>query len=349
MDDVMMPTLSLSASQLARNVAAVREHIAPSAVMLAMKDDAYGHGIDWTLGALAQDAALVRFGSFDVDTGLRIRAIRPDARVFAWTTSDDEEIGAALDARLELGIGSSEYLRRVVSIARATGRSAAVHLKIDTGLHRNGVRPEDWAAFVADAAAAQRKGILTVIGVWSHLAEASDAEDDEAAAVFARALDEARRQGITPEDTHLTASAASWWRPELRGTVSRIGAFGYGIRSADGPEIPGVRPVASLRAPVLGVHGDAVEVGIGGVHGLPSTLVGASVGTPQGARPITAIDDIRMSVATWAGAAIGDSVTVFGPGDQGEFDATALAERIDTVGEEIITRLTPAVKRVATR
>ena len=342
------PVLELSASRLQQNVAAVRAHIAPSTLMFAMKDDAYGHGIEWTLDSLAQDSALDRFGSFDVDTGLRIRERRPDARVFAWTTSDDAEIAAALDAGLELGIGTAEYLGRVIALARTRGRVAVVHLKIDTGLHRNGVRPEEWPAFVAGAAEAHRAGVLSVVGIWSHLAEASDAEDDDAADEFRTALDVLRDAGIDPQDTHLTASAASWWRPELRGSVSRIGAFCYGIRSADGPEIPGILPVATLRAFVTNVRDDVVEIGIGALHGIPSVLGGAPVGTPAGARPIREIGDVRTTVERWESAAPGDMVSIFGAGTRGEQDATALAERIETVGEEILTRLTSKVRRVPT-
>lgn len=350
MDSLTTPTLEVSASRLVQNVAAVRAQIAPSAVMLAMKDDAYGHGVERILDALsAAGAAPTRFGSYDIDTGMRIRARLAGARVFAWATSSDDEIVRGLGAGLELGIGSAEYLRRVIAIAGSTGTTADVHLKIDTGLHRNGVRPEHWSAFVAEAAAAQRAGLLRVVGIWSHLAEASDAEDDEAAAVFRTALDVLRAEGIEPEDIHLTASAASWWRPELRGTVSRIGAFCYGIRSADGPEIPGTRPIATLRARVLEVHRDRAEIGIGALHGLPSTLAGAPVGTPAGVRAISEIGQTRSMVDVWPGAARGDVVNLFGPGDQRESDATALAERIDTVGEEIVTRLTPEVRRVATR
>ncbi len=58
------------------------------------------------------------------------------------------------------------------------------------------------------------------------------------------------------------------------------------------------------------------------------------------------IDATSTLVRNWSGARVGDTVTVFGPGEQGESDATTLAERIDTVGEEIITRLTSAVRRV---
>ncbi len=349
MDPLTTPVLELSASQLVRNVAAVRARIAPSALMLAMKDDAYGHGVEWVVDALETDASPTRFGGYDVDTGARIRARRADARVFAWATSTEDEVVRGLEAGLELGVGSEDYLQRVIAAARATGRRADVHLKIDTGLHRSGVRPENWPAFVAQAAEAQHADLVRVVGVWSHLAEASDAEDDEAATEFRRALAELRRQGIDPQDVHLTASAASWWRPELRGTVSRIGAFCYGIRSADGPDIPGVAPVATLRARVVDVRGDGVEVGIGALHGLPSIIAGASAGTPAGPRRMIAIGDTRTTVESWSGVARGDTVNLFGPGTQGESDATALAERIDTVGEEIVTRLTSAVKRVATR
>ncbi|WP_260980500.1 alanine racemase [Microbacterium paludicola] len=349
MDGLMTPVLELSAERLARNVEAVRRRIAPSVLMLAMKDDAYGHGVEWVLDALSADPALDRFGSFDVETGERVRARRPHARVFAWATSTDEEIARALDAGLELGIGDEDYLRRVLAVARDRERTAAVHLKIDTGLHRNGVRPERWPAFVAAVDGAQRAGLLRVVGLWSHLAEASDAEDDAAAGVFRHALEVLRAAGIDPADTHLTASAASWWRPELRASVCRIGAFCYGIRSADGPDIPGIGPVATLSAPVIDARADTVDVGIGALHGFPSNLVGAPVGTPAGPRAIRAIGDTRMTVDAWSGASRGDAVTIFGPGDHGEPDATALAERIDTVGEEIVTRLTPAVRRIATR
>ena len=224
--------------------------------------------------------------------------------------------------------------------------TARVHLKIDTGLHRNGVRPEDWAGFVTEARAAEQRGALAVVGVWSHLAESSDDEDDDASVTFQAAVQSLLDAGGAPEVLHLTASAASWWRPELRGSLSRIGAFCYGIRSADGPRIPGVHPAAELRAEVLSVRDGLAEIGIGAFDGLPSTVAGADIGTPAGARRLREIGAMTSLVNSWPGAAEGDHITVFGRGSRGELDATALAERIDTVGEEILLRLTPRVTRV---
>ncbi|MBT2493991.1 alanine racemase [Microbacterium sp. ISL-59] len=340
------PELRISSSVFRTNIEAVRTRIAPSALMLVLKDDAYGHGLAWAVETAVQ-AGVDRFGSYDITGGLSVRRVAGgDARIFAWATSTDAEVDDALLQQIDLGVGTTDYLRRIITRADALGVRARVHLKIDTGLHRNGILPEDWAATVADARAAERAGLLELDGVWSHIAEASDEEDDDAQAVFLDAVRVVGESGPVPASLHLTASAASWWRPEMRGTVSRIGAFCYGIRSADGPELPGVRPVASLVATVVDVvDGDAV-ISIGSFDGFPSTLRGVDVGTPDGARNLTAVGQTTSVVAGWPGLRVGDEVTLFGAGDRGESSATTLAERIDTVGEEILTRLTARVRRV---
>src|SRR5690606_14625212 len=158
------------------------------------------------------------------------------------------------------------------------------------------------------------------------------------------AVSRLKEAGGAPEVLHLTASAAAWWRPNLRGTMSRVGAFCYGIRSADGPTLDGLTLISRLVATVDSVDGDRVRVGVGAFHGLPSILRGAEVATPGGLRPILSIHGDATLVAGWDGARVGDRVIVFGPGADGEADATSLAERIGTVGEEILTRLTPTVR-----
>lgn len=342
------PVLEISTSRFTSNIRAVRERIAPSALMVVLKDDAYGHGLGWAVEA-ARDAGVEWYGAYDVASGIETRRALGDAgRILAWVTSTDDEIDEALDARIDLGVGSAEYLGRIIARARHLGVPARVHLKIDTGLHRNGLLPSEWTDTLVDVRAAEAAHEIELVGIWSHLAEASDAEDDEAQRLFLEAVRAAEETGATPEALHLTASAASWWRPELRGTVSRIGAFCYGIRSADGPDLDGVAPIARLGADVVEVVGGDAVIGIGAFDGIPSSLAGADVGTPDGPREVRRIDATTSVVAGWPGVAVGDRVWVFGPGEHGESSATTLAERIDTVGEEILTRLTSRVRRVIT-
>jgi alanine racemase len=322
----------------------LRERIAPAQYMLVVKNDAYAHGVDRIVGEAAAHG-VTWFGTFDVVMGVRARAAAgPSPRIFAWVTVGSSEVSTALDADLELGIGDPDYLERVAAVS--AGRRARVHLKIDTGLHRNGVRPEHWGAFVCRAAELQAAGDIRVVGIWSHIAETSDADDDISRDEFLDAVRVARQAGLQPEVLHLAASAAGLARPEFRHDLVRFGAFSYGIRSTGGVDIPGIVPIASLVAPVARVGDGSVEVAYGSLDGLPSTLAGrVDVGTPGGARRLLAVGATSLTVAAWPGARVGDEVVVFGPGESGEGSVTTLAEAIGTVGEEIMVRVSPRVPR----
>ncbi|WP_439593831.1 alanine racemase [Microbacterium sp.] len=340
----MSPVLRVDLDAFAANLARIRARVEPAQHMLVVKDDAYGHGLEQIVRRAWREG--VRwFGAFDVRTGAEVRrVVGADARVFVWIAASDAELLAALDLDLDIGVGDIALLDDVARLA--SGARARVHLKIDTGLHRNGIRPEEWDAATRRAAEYEASGAIVVEGIWSHLAEASDEEDDAAAAVFAAAVETARGAGLDPRLRHLAASAASFERPTFRGDLVRVGAFAYGIRPAGGPgeDDLGIRRIASLVAPVVAVEADRVRVAIGSVHGLPSTLAGSvSVGTPVGLRPLIHIGALESAVGAWREALPGDEIVVYG---EGAASATDLAEQIGTIGEEIAVRVSPLVERV---
>ncbi len=330
----------------ARNLHTIRERVAPAEHMLVVKDDAYRHGVaEIVQRAVAEGVTWI--GALDVVTGTAVRrAAGGDVRVFAWMIADADDVADALAADLDLGVGTAALLDDVAAVARRDGRVARVHLKIDTGLHRNGVRPEQWPDFVGRAAELERAGLIVVIGIWSHIAEASDAEDDAARAAFDAAVVEARAAGLAPTKLHLAASAAAFARAEFRYDMVRIGAFAYGIRSTDGPSDDelGISPIGALRAQVVALAPDDAVIGVGSAHGLLSSVKGAlHVATPVGRAVVTEIGTEILRVRRWDGAAVGDVVTVFGA--DGADSATDVAERIDTIGEELVLRLSPEIPR----
>jgi len=340
------PVLRIDLDDFAANITVVRARVAPAQFMLVVKDDAYGHGIERIVRRAAAEG--VRwFGSFDVREAIRARsAAGPDARIFSWLTVGRTEIAEALSADIDLGVGDAGFLEDIAAVAVAVGARARLHLKIDTGLHRNGIRPEDWPEVLERARALEHEGVVRIVGVWSHIAEASDREDDDARTLFDDAVTAAEAAGFTLEVRHLAASAASFARPEFRYDLVRVGAFCYGVRSAGGPGEAdlGIRPIAALSAPVTHVSEHAVTLGVGSLHGLPSTLARrADLATGRGRVSVQHVDRGHTEVAAWPHAAIGDEVTVFGPGAA---SATDLAETIGTVGEEILVRVSPLVPRV---
>lgn len=337
------PRLIVDLDVLARNLRTVRERVAPARHMLVVKDDAYGHG----LGPVVRRAhaeGVSWFGAFDVDSAETVRAVAgPDVRIFTWLAVGADEIARARGLDLDIGIGDADLLEEVA--ASPAAGAAQVHLKVDSGLHRNGVRPERWNGFVTRAAQLQRDGRITVEGVWSHIAEASDAEDDDAREIFETAVREAEIAGLHPRLRHLSASAASFARPEFRCDLVRVGAFAYGIRPAGGPSDAdlGLAQVARLTAPIVAVDGDRVKIAVGSSDGLPSSLAGRMTVVADGrSHLVERIGLHSIDVRSWDGARRGAEVTVWGSPAPG---VTDVAEKIGTIGEEIAVRLARRVPR----
>jgi alanine racemase len=332
-----------------RNVAALRARVSPAQLMLVVKNDAYGHGLEPIVTrALANGVEWV--GCLDLGTALAVRGFAGDApRLFAWLLSPDEDLAAGIRAGVDLGVGSAPVLEAVAATAAALGLVPRVHLKIDTGLNRNGVRREAWPEFVDRAAVLEAEGRIAVEGIWSHISEASKAEDDLARARFDEAVDQARVGGLRPRLRHLAASAAGTLRPEFDYDLVRIGAFTYGIAPAGGPYADelGVTPIASLHAPVVAVEGGQAFIAVGAWHGLPSSAAGRVTVTVRGAaRPVIRIDAEHLVIAaTDAALDVGEEAVVFGDGSEHSTTSTHWAEAIGTIGEELHTRLDAGIPR----
>ncbi|PVE65361.1 alanine racemase [Microbacterium testaceum] len=329
----------------ARNLHRVRAAVAPAAHMLVVKDDAYAHGLD-AIVRRARIEGVEWFGAFDVATGEAVRAAAgPEARIFVWLIGGADDLAAGIAADLDLGIGDAALLDDLAGLTLA--RPARVHLKIDTGLHRNGIRPEQWDDALARTRSLVDDGRALLEGIWSHISEASDADDDDARSVFLAAREAARAAGLPPRFSHLAASAAGFARGEFREDIVRVGAYSYGIRPSGGPgeEELGIEPIATLHATVAAVDPAGVHLRLGSLHGLPSSLAGRfDVATASGPRRVEVIEPTAVTVAPWDGAAPGDEVAVFGR--DALYSATDLAELVDTIGEEVALRVSPVIERV---
>jgi alanine racemase len=331
-----------------RNLRLVRRRVAPAEVMAVVKNDAYGHGIDAVVTAAVDEG--VRFvGVLDAPVGVELRAagLPRSVRLFAWLFAPDEDYAAAAAAGVELGVSSVDQLDRIVSSssAGASGAIPRVHAKIDTGLGRAGARPEDWPTLVAAIDAEADAGHVEFAGLWTHIAEASEAEDSASIAAFESAALEVsprRRESLV---RHLAASAASYDRADSRFDLVRVGAFGYGIAPGGGvaPSSLGLTPVMSLRARVVDRAGDSAVLAIGAADGLPDSARGLHAAV-AGRR--VAID-IGLTETLVADPSLepGDVVTLLGREDRGEPTLQEWADGLGTIGEEIVVRLSPRIER----
>ena len=339
------------------NLVTLKDRLAPSELMAVVKDDAYGHGIDQIVAA-ARQAGIVAFAVLDLETGIRLRrdGHLDRERAFAWLCDEGDEFAEGIRCDIELGVSHIAVLDAIA--AAVTDKPARVHLKIDSGLHRNGASLDQWPALLLRARHWSDQGRCVVVGIWTHIGEASEADDAASRVIFDEAIAQARGAGFNDIVCHLAASAASFDRPEFRYDMARVGGFTYGIGPGDGvgPADLGLSAVMSAHARVLGTHSfGSREVAVldgGYVHGLPAwhSLAEPSEndGLPRsgfdvllnGQRcPIVQVNAYETLVATTMPANAGDTAVLFGSHLRGEPVLQEWADAIGTVGEEIVVRM----------
>jgi alanine racemase len=351
------------------NVAALAAQVRPAQVMAVVKADAYGHGaVPVARAALAGGASWL--GVADIDEALGLRDAGIEGPILAWLHDPGASFAPAILRDVDLGVSSPAQLQAIADAAASVGRPAAVHLKIDSGLSRNGVAPDEWGAAVAAASAHERAGVLRVRGVFSHLANTSPAEDARQVAAFEAALAEASAAGLSPELRHIASTAAAIRMPSARFDLVRLGIGSYGIPPfGDGTTAAdlGLRPAMTLRARVAAVR--RVEAGAGASYGhiwragrattLALVPLGYADGVPRQAsnraevwlagarRPVVgriAMDQFLVDVGD-DDVQVGDEVVLFGDPLTGAPSADDWGDAADTIGYEIVTRIGARVPR----
>ncbi len=349
---------------IAANTAVLRERVGRS-LMAVVKADGYGHGLLPAARAVLAGGADC-LGVAVLDEALALRAAGITAPVLSWLHGPGTDYAAALAADVEVSVNAGWGLDEVVAAARATGRTARVHLKADTGLSRGGATPAEWPALVDAAARAQADGDIAVVGLWSHMAYADAPTHPTIGAqvrVFEEAVDLARRAGLTDARLHLANSAATVALPGTWYDMVRPGVALYGLDPLGGPDptAHGLRPAMTVRASIALTK--RVPAGVGVSYGhtyFPQTEttlalvpVGYADGVPRAAgnaAPVLAggaqrtiagrvcMDQFVLDVGD-AAVGAGDEVVLWGPGDRGEPTAQQWADAVDTIHYELVTRI----------
>ncbi|TFV52600.1 alanine racemase [Geodermatophilus sp. DF01-2] len=348
---------------IATNTAVLRERVGRP-LMAVVKADGYGHGmVPAARAALAGGADAL--GVAVLEEALALRAAGITAPVLAWLHTPGTDHAAALTADVEVSVNAEWALAEVVAAARATGRTARVHLFADTGLSREGATEADWPGLAAAAARAQADGDVAVVGLWSHMAYADAPTHPTIGAqvrVFEEAVAIARAAGLIDARLHLANSAATIALPSTWYDMVRPGVAVYGLDPLGGdPAGHGLRPAMTVRAAAALTKRVPAGVGVSYGHTYfperETTLllvpVGYADGVPRAAgnrAPVLAagahrtiagrvcMDQFVLDVGD-AEVRAGDEVVLWGPGDRGEPTAQDWADAVDTIHYELVTRI----------
>ncbi|HEX6353164.1 alanine racemase [Actinophytocola sp.] len=342
-----------------------------AAVMAVVKADGFGHGAVPVANAVLS-AGATWLGVTTCAEAVHLRESGLTAPILSWMHSPFEDFGPALLAGVDLSVSSVDHLRAVAASAETLGVTAAVHLKADTGLHRNGARVTEWPELVRAARASEKAGHVHVRGMWSHLISGTDPAGTSVLTqirLFDEAVALARHAGLRPELRHLANSVATLAAPDTHYELVRPGIGLYGVEP-DPRRVHGLRGAMTLSARLIMVKRVPAGSGVSYEHdyvtGHDSTLglvpLGYADGLPWAAAkqaevwfagrryPVAgriAMDQFVVDLGD-APARTGDEVVLFGPGDQGEPTVAEWAGWAGTVPHEIVTGVGPRVRRCYT-
>jgi alanine racemase len=357
------------------NVDVLRAAAHGAAVMAVVKADGYGHGAV-PVATAALEAGASWLGVCTLEEAAALRAAGITAPLLSWLHLPDDDFADAVATGVDLSVSSLAHLTAVLDGARRAGRPARLHLKIDTGLSRNGAQPADWGDLLDEAAKAVADGLAHVVAVWSHLAHADTPEHpmlDRQAAGLTVAWNAARERGLSPI-RHLANSAATLTRPDLHFDLVRPGIAVYGLDPLERPsaargtgaggvgEQSGLRPAMTLRARVALVKRVSAGAGVSYGHEwstprdttLALLPVGYADGVPRRLgrggrmrvllggvlRPVVGrvcMDQIMVDCGDGPAVREGDTAVLFGPGDEGEPTAQDWADELGTIHYEVVT------------
>ena len=355
------------------NVRVLREASAPTGVWAVVKADGYGHG------AVAVAEAAVRAGAAGlcvalVAEGVALRVAGLDAPILVLSEQPVSQIDDMLTHRLTPTVYTPGFVQALGARAAARNTVVAAHVKLDTGMQRVGARSDDLAALVR----ALGESSVPVQGVFTHLASA----DEPGAAAnalqldrFDRALAELRRAGIDPEVQHAANSAGALGLPGARRSFVRCGIAMYGISPGPGVDhlCGDLRPAMTLAARVSYVKrvdpGSSISYGgrhrfdrattvatvpVGYADGVPRRLgtlpdrSGAEVLIGDRRHPIVGVvtmDQLMVDVGD-DDVSVGDEVVLIGARGPDRIRAEHWAERLGTIGYEVVCGITARVPRI---
>jgi len=350
-----MRNISVDLGAIRSNYQALKILCAPAQVMAVVKADAYGHGmmeIAKTLEQIGVDA----LGVADFSEALQLRRAGVETRLMCWLLGSEVDYQAAVDLKIELGISTFEQLEQVKP--RTT-----LHIKVDTGLGRNGFSPLDWEELFERLA-----GNDDVYGVFSHLSNTSEQEDQLQRQQFEAALEIAAKHGVSFRERHLAATAGALSYPEFHYDMVRCGIGVYGLNPFEDRELElAMTPAMRVSAELINVKRVAAGQGVsygyryrttkptnlglvpfGYAEGMPRVSEGHHVLIAGKTYPVVgrvAMDQFVVDLGDDK-PAIGSEAVIFGNAASGEPTAEELGASSGSINYEVVTRIGGRANRV---
>ncbi|MGV8082208.1 MAG: alanine racemase [Coriobacteriia bacterium] len=358
---------------IAHNVRELKARTEPGTHFMAVvKADGYGHGA-LQVARAALGAGADRLGVATIDEAIELRSAGVKAPMQLLGEPPITAISELLAHDIIPTVTTGEFARALSSKAIASGKKVKLHLKVDTGMNRIGVRPEDVAEYASWLTMAEG---LELEGTFTHLACADIPGDWEVRRQLERfddALSTMRTEGLDPGIVHAAASAGTILWPEAHYDMVRCGISIYGLHP--GPSTYGhidLKPARSVRARLTLVKrigiGEGVSYGLTWTAPAPSTVATLPLGYADGIHRVLSnqmevlvggvrcrqigrvcMDQLMVELPRGMTAEVGDEAVLVGKQGSEEILLDELAEKAGTINYELSCGLGARLERVYKR
>jgi len=241
--------------RLRHNVQRVRRHLPPAVRLLAVvKDEAYGHGA-LDVARVAVEEGAWGFGLSNLEEAMALRDAGITAPLLLFGQRQEPELEWCVAHDLTVCVNEPHTVCALARVAAEFEKKVPVHVKINTGMSRYGVRWDEALPLVAQVAAEKS---LSLAGVMTHFAQSDEADKTFAHVQFARfqeVLSAIERQGLAVPLRHACNSGGVLDLPAAHLDMVRPGILLYGVFPSTGCRpLPGIEPVMSVKAKIAAVQ-----------------------------------------------------------------------------------------------
>ncbi len=368
--DVRRPThAEIDLDQITENYRAIDAAVGEARMMPVLKANAYGHGLV-EIARHLETLGPAMFGVAFLEEGILLRSQGITTPILVMGGLDNAQIPHFLKHDLTITASSTFKLREIDRVAQDLGTTARVHLKVDTGMGRIGMRPETAPAMFEAGARASH---VAVEAVYSHFATADESDvtgTRRQLERFLAAVEYYADHGLETPRLHIANSGAVLQHPDSHLDMVRPGILLFGVYpSAEVPRTIAVAPALTWRSQVAYFKvlpaGEPVSYGSTWRAPQDTRIVTVPAGYGDGyfralsnrgeviiggrRHPIVGrvcMDQFMVDIGPEASAHNGDEVILMGSSGAASVTADDLAEWSGTIPYEVLTNINTRVSRV---
>jgi alanine racemase len=373
---MILSWVEIDGKRLRNNIDAFRDVTAKgTALMVVVKANAYGHGLETVAPIAAERADWLGVNSVDEALAVTRLGIQKPIAILGHTSLD--RIDDVVRNNYRQVLYRADVARALAASAARFKTPVRVHLKIETGTNRQGIPLAELPAFIGELR--NQRG-LEIEGVYTHFANIEDTLDPSFAESqvrkFREALEILERAGVRPEKIHASATAGALLYADMDFTMVRVGIGAYGIWPSRETQVAArergrqlsLSPVLSWKTRVAQVKdvraGEHVGYGLTYRAGRSMRVAVLPIGYYDGydrklsnsgralihGQPAPVVGRVAMNMTmldvTDTGAELDDEVVLIGRQENAEIRVEELAERIGTISYEVVARINPLIPRV---